>query len=118
MSGGEDCGWLKHLSGGGGCGRSGRRGVLGYEALSEVPGGLREVKGQGRQVTPGTAVALTALARKPFPLALLTTVAMETGTAGTRICKKLHPITTTTGMRGGNHSVLSNVPDVQNTTSI
>lgn len=95
MSSGGDCGWLEHLSGGRRCGGRGRCGMFRDEALGEVPGGLGQVKGQGRQVTPNPAVTLAALAHKPIPLAVLATVAMETGAAGAWICKKLHPIKTT-----------------------
>lgn len=108
LSSGGDCGWLKHLSGGRRCGRSGRRGVFSYKALCEVPGGLGEVKGQGWQVTADTTVTLATLARKPIPLGVLTTVAMETGAAGAWICKKLHPITSSR-MRGENCIILSNI---------
>lgn len=83
---------MKDLSGGRRRGRSGKRGVFWHQALSEVPGGLGQVKGQGRQVTTDPAVTLAALAYEPIPLAVLATVAMETGAAGTGICKKLRPI--------------------------
>ncbi len=91
-----------------GVGGRGRRGMFRDEALSEVPGGLGQVKGQGRQVTPNPAVTLAALAHNPIPLAVLATVAMETGTAGAWICKKLHPIKTTR-MRDEIRIILSNI---------
>lgn len=92
MSSGGDCGWLKDLSGGRRRGRSGGRGVFRHQALGEVPGGLGQVEGQGRQVTTDAPVTLAALAYEPIPLAVLATVAMETGAAGAGICKKLRPI--------------------------
>lgn len=78
------------------------------ETLSEVPGGLGQVKGQSRQVTPDPTVTLNALAHKPIPFTFLATVAMETGAARAWICKKLHPIKITR-MRDENGIILSNI---------
>lgn len=107
LSSGGDCGWLEHLSGGRRCGGRGRRSMFRDGALSEVPGGLGQVKGQGRQVTPNPAVTLATLTHNPIPLAVLATVAMETGAAGAWICKKLHPIKTR--MRDEIRIILSNI---------